>query len=77
LLNEYTLFFNDDLILEIRNTMNKLKFKKYFGKNSFGEMLNAFEDYIELVDGFTKLSLCRDEKDDFLLNLPLMEMQII
>jgi putative PIN family toxin of toxin-antitoxin system len=46
--------------------MNKLKFKKYFGKNSLSEMLNAFKDYIELVDGFAKLSLCRDEKDDFL-----------
>ena len=69
--NNTILLFNEDLILKIESTMSKPKLKKYFGKNALNEMLNAFEDCIEFVATYSSVKLCRDEKDNFLLNLAI------
>ena len=69
--NNVTILFNQDLILEIKNTIKKPKLQKYFGNNSFNEMLDVFNEYIEMIDDYTKVKICRDEKDNFLLNLSI------
>ena len=69
--NEVVLIFNEELILEIKNTMSKPKLMKYFNENSLNEMLVAFEECIEIIASYTSIKICRDEKDNFLLNLSI------
>ena len=63
------LLFSKELIVEIRQTINKPKLKKYFKLNGFEEMLLAFEPFIQMVEVESTVSVCRDTKDDFLLAL--------
>lgn len=69
LLNSIVILFSEDLLEEIRVTITKPKLKKYFSESAMEEMLSAFEDYIELIKVTSKVKVCRDPKDDFLLAL--------
>jgi uncharacterized protein len=57
------------LLLEIKDTVQKPKLKKFFSPDAMEEMLYAFEDYIVWVEVSSKVAVCRDPKDDFLLSL--------
>ena len=61
--------FNIELIEEIRATVEKPKLKKHFDSKAVGEMLLTFESMIELIQVKSKVQVCRDSKDDFLLSL--------
>lgn len=63
------LLFSIELIEEIQSTISKPKLKKHFSPNSIEEMLSIFDSFIDLVKVKTKVSVCRDPKDDFLLAL--------
>lgn len=63
------LLFSTELIDEISQTIAKPKLRKYFSSNALEEMLLALDPFIELVDVQSKLSICRDPKDNFLLAL--------
>lgn len=67
--NSVIILFSEDLLEEIRSTIAKPKLKKYFSENAMEEMLSALKDYIELITVTTKVKVCRDPKDDFLLAL--------
>jgi len=69
LLNSILILFSEDLLDEISMTITKPKLKKYFPGNAIEEMLSAFENYIEFVNVTSKVKVCRDPKDDFLLAL--------
>jgi len=63
------LLFSAELIEEIAATILKPKLKKYFTKHSLEEMLDVLDPFIELIPVKSKVALCRDPKDDFLLAL--------
>jgi putative PIN family toxin of toxin-antitoxin system len=63
------LLFSKELIDEIASTITKPKLKKYFATNGLGEMLTIFEPFIDLIQVKTSVSICRDPKDNFLLEL--------
>ena len=67
--NQVRLLFSIELIEEIQATIEKPKLKKYFEANSLEEMLLAFKSLIDVVPVKSKVHVCRDPKDDFLLAL--------
>jgi uncharacterized protein len=66
---EARLLFSKELIAEINQTITKPKLKKYFGTNALEEMLLAFDPFIDFIEVKSIVTLCRDEKDNFLLAL--------
>jgi putative PIN family toxin of toxin-antitoxin system len=69
--NKIILLFSDKLLSEIDETINKPKLKKYFGNNALGIMLDSFAKHIELINVTSNIAICRDPKDNFLLNLAI------
>lgn len=70
LLSEQLSFlFSKELLDEINTTITKPKLQKYFSENAMKEMLLTFEPYIDIVEVKTKVDICRDPKDNFLLAL--------
>ena len=67
--NRSQLLFSLELLEEIEATIKKPKLKKYFDETSLDEMFITFEPFIDLVNVKSKVNICRDSKDDFLLAL--------
>lgn len=63
------LLFSIELIEEIKATISKPKLSKYFSGNALEDMLTAFDPFIDFVTVKSKVEICRDPKDDFLLAL--------
>ncbi len=64
-----TLIFSDELIEEFVDVIRRPKFKKYFSKNDIEKILQIFDQFGELVKVKSSIQICRDKKDNFLLNL--------
>ena len=69
--NKITLIFSDELISEFVEVVNRPKFEKYFSKNDIEKILDYFDQYGKLVKVKSDIKICRDEKDNFLLNLSI------
>jgi putative PIN family toxin of toxin-antitoxin system len=67
--NKARILFSKELIEEINETIKKPKLKKYFKGNAIEEMLIAFDTYIDLIEVTSKINICRDPNDNFLLAL--------
>jgi putative PIN family toxin of toxin-antitoxin system len=67
--NKIILIFSIELIEELNKTVNKPKLKNFFSENAIDEMLEVFEPFIDLVKIKSKVKICRDSNDDFLLAL--------
>ena len=65
------LLFSQNLLEEVVKVLARPKFIKYFSNDEVILLLKFFEDYGELVEVNSNLTLCRDSKDDFLLNLAI------
>jgi putative PIN family toxin of toxin-antitoxin system len=63
------ILFSSELVQELEATITKPKLQKYFSENALEEMLNAFDPYIDFITVKSKVKICRDPKDDFLLSL--------
>lgn len=63
------LIFSNELIEEFAEVVSRTKFKKHFSKKDIEKILQSFEQFGELVDVKSNIKICRDEKDNFLLNL--------
>lgn len=63
------ILFSGELIEELQATFTKPKLKKYFSENALQEMLAVFEPYIDFIVVESKVSICRDPNDNFLLAL--------
>ena len=63
------LLFSSELLQELEATISKPKLQKYFANNTLEEMLNVFDPYIDFINVSSKVNVCRDLKDDFLLAL--------
>ena len=64
-----TLLFSNELIAEIKASIEKPKLKRHFSLVSINDMLESIEEFSELIYVKSKISVCRDAKDNFLLAL--------
>ena len=64
-----SILFSIELLEEINRVATFPKLKKYFSLNAVEEMLLSLEDYVELVKVKSKVEICRDPADNFLLAL--------
>ncbi|HCN37622.1 MAG TPA: putative toxin-antitoxin system toxin component, PIN family [Bacteroidetes bacterium] len=69
--NEIIILFSEELLLEFSEVINRPKFKKYFSEIDVEELLNSLGNYIKFIEVNSKVSICRDPKDNFLLSLSL------
>jgi putative PIN family toxin of toxin-antitoxin system len=63
------ILLNENLLSEIKTTIEKPKLQKYFLTQGLEIMLNAFDAFIDLIEIKSSVRVCRDPKDDFLLSL--------
>jgi putative PIN family toxin of toxin-antitoxin system len=63
------ILLNENLLSEIKTTIEKPKLQKYFLTQGLEKMLIAFDAFIDLIEIKSGVSICRDPKDDFLLSL--------
>ncbi|MFA9391961.1 MAG: putative toxin-antitoxin system toxin component, PIN family [Prolixibacteraceae bacterium] len=61
--------FSKELIEEFLSVVSRPKFQRYFSNKNIQRLLLLFDEYGQLSDVQSNLSICRDKKDDFLLNL--------
>jgi putative PIN family toxin of toxin-antitoxin system len=59
----------EQLLLEIKTVTNRDKLKKYFPKESIKELIELLETIAEKVEIEPTHFICRDPKDNFLLDL--------
>jgi len=64
-----TLIFSDELIREFLTVAKRPKLQKYFTDKDIEHLLHAFEKFGILIKVTSQIELCRDYKDNFLLNL--------
>ena len=67
--NQIQLLFSEELLDEIHRTITKPKLQKYFSADALKEMLLTLEPYIHLIEVGSRVEVCRDPKDNFLLAL--------
>lgn len=65
------LCFSEELIEEFIAVTQRPGFKKYFSLKDVKKMLTVFDTYGALIDVTSDVHECRDEKDNFLLNLAI------
>ena len=63
------LVFCQELIDEFIEVAKRPKFKEYFRSEDVKKLLELFDSYGELVRVSSKINICRDIKDNFLLSL--------
>jgi putative PIN family toxin of toxin-antitoxin system len=63
------ILFSTELLEEINRVSIFPKLKKYFPSHAVEEMLLNLEDYIDLIQVNSKVDICRDPNDNFLLSL--------
>ena len=64
-----TLVFSDELLEEFIEVVERPKLKKYFSKKDIEKVFTYFDQFGELFSVKSNIKICRDEKDNFLLNL--------
>lgn len=67
--NKVVLIFSNELLEEFIEVVKRPKIKKFFGKKDVEELLDTFDQFADLINVNSQLDLCRDKKDNFLLNL--------
>jgi putative PIN family toxin of toxin-antitoxin system len=63
------LLFSAELIDEVVEVLSRPKFRKYFSLLDIQQLLQCFDEYGELIKVKSKVNICRDAKDNFLLSL--------
>ncbi len=63
------LLFSKELLTEFIEVANRPKLKKYFKSSDIEDLLILLENRMELVEVRCKIKICRDPKDNFLLEL--------
>lgn len=67
--DEAVLLFSDELMTEFIDVANREKLKPYFKKEYLFFLIDLIEEYGEIVKVKSKVDICRDKKDNFLLAL--------
>lgn len=68
---QVVLIFSEELLLEFINVTQRPKFEKYFSRFDTLIVMTAIDKYAEFVKVNTVTTICRDEKDNFLLSLAI------
>ena len=63
------LIFSNESLEEFIEVVRRPKFKKFFSKKDIEKLLDIFDQYAELIKVKSQINICRDPKDNFLLNL--------
>jgi hypothetical protein len=66
---EVQLIFSNELLEEFLIVSQRVKFKKFFDFADIEKLLELIDNYGKIVKVTSNLKLCRDTKDNFLLNL--------
>jgi len=66
-----TLLFSAELIEEFITVASRPKFKKYFSNEDIRKLLTFFDSYGKLISISSSITICRDYKNNFLLNLAI------
>lgn len=69
--NEFTVLYSKELIEEVFEVINRPKFIRYFSTGARRIIKAVFEDFGEEIKIKSEVNACRDEKDNFLLELCL------
>lgn len=67
--NKFKIVTCDEQISELIEVFAKPKLQKYFSLDQKVDFLILFEEKAEIIKCTTKLNLCRDLKDNYLINL--------
>jgi len=67
--NKLKLLFSEESVEEFIDVVSRPKFKKYFSKKDIEKTLKLFDEFGLLISVSSNLNVCRDPKDNFLLNL--------
>jgi putative PIN family toxin of toxin-antitoxin system len=63
------LVFSNELLDEFLEVVKRPKFKRFFSKSALENILDTIDEYADFVFVKSKVSICRDSKDNFLLSL--------
>lgn len=67
--NRITILFSEQLFAELIEVLRRPKFKKYFSDAAIEELIALLYDRVEWVEISRRFDDCRDQKDNFLLDL--------
>lgn len=65
------LLFSKESFEEFVDVVERPKFKRFISSKDIEQLLNLFDQFGELVNIKSNVNICRDEKDNFLLNLSI------
>ncbi len=68
-MGDLVLLFSEESLEEFIEVAGRPRFRTYFQEDQIEELLSLFGTFGEIVDVTTKIELCRDPKDNFLLAL--------
>jgi len=66
-----TLIFSDELLSEFITVTQRPKFERYFSRFDTLIVMTTIDKYAEFIKVSTVTTICRDEKDNFLLSLAI------
>ena len=69
--NKIQLLFSKELINEFILVVTRPKFKKYFSESDIKKLIKTFDSIGKLIQVKSDVKVCRDFKDNFLLNLAI------
>ncbi|MBX3252706.1 MAG: putative toxin-antitoxin system toxin component, PIN family [Chitinophagaceae bacterium] len=62
------LVFSQELLDEFLEVARRPKFRRFFSNSDIEEILETIDEYADFVKVQTKIEICRDPKDNFLLS---------
>ncbi len=65
------LIFSQELLNEFLEVARRPKFRRFFSASDVEEVLETIDEYADFVEVQTKIEVCRDPKDNFLLSLSI------
>jgi len=66
-----TLIFSKELIQEFLTVATRPKFQKYFTDQDIQKLIRSFDNFAKIIETTSNIEICRDFKDNFLLNLAI------
>ena len=68
---KFDVLFSNNLLDEFITVSSREKFRNYFPVEDISELTHILHNHSNFINVSTNITLCRDEKDDFLLNLSI------
>ena len=67
--NKARFIFSAELLSEFLEVANRPKLKKYFSDKDLTKLLDSIKDHADFIEVTALVDICRDKKDNFLLEL--------